>query len=345
MNDLSLSISDEDREELLVFSRSNALDHRYVVRAKIILALADGASYAQAAKQSGASTSTVGKWKRRFLDDGIDGLLDAPRSGRPVIYTTEDRARVIQKACEKPQGGYSSWSQRRIAEELDMSQSTVHRLLAEDEVQPHKVEHWCGKSPDPEFEPKMLEIVGLYLNPPENALVLCVDEKTQMQALDRTQEELPLRPGNPRRQTATYVRHGTTSFIAALAVHNGEITGQPIERNNSATFLRFLKKLDRKYTNVHLHIIVDNLQVHKTAEVKAWLRRKRKITLHFTPTYSSWLNQIEIWFNLLTRDVIKGAVWKSKQQMIEQIIAYIKTYNNTRAKPFSWTYNGRKTRD
>ena len=335
-------LSEESREELWVYARSESLDHRYVVRAKLILGLADDLSYAEAASRAGVSVSTAGKWKRRFLDAGLDGLLDAPRRGRPAIYGQEDRARVIQKACEKPEGGYTSWSQRRIADELGMSQSTVRRLLAEGELQPHKVEYWCGKSPDPEFEPKMLAIVGLYLNPPTNALVLCVDEKTQVQALDRSQAELPLRPGNPRRQTATYVRHGTASLIAALAVHSGEITGQPIERNTGTTFLRFLKKLDRKYTRTHLHIIVDNLQVHKTPEVKAWLRGKRKITLHFTPTYSSWLNQVGIWFNLLTRDVIAGGIWKSRQQLIEQIMTYIDTYNQTRAKPFSWTYDGRK---
>jgi len=221
-------------------------------------------------------------------------------------------------------------------------QTTVHEILKSNDLKPHKTEYWCGKSKDPEFEEKMLNVVGLYLNPPENAFVLSVDEKTQMQALDRTQPLLPMKKGYPERQTATYKRNGTVSLIASLAVHTGEITGNIIERNNSENFLKFLKKLDRKYRHKHLHIIVDNLSVHKNTEVKEWLSHKRKITMHFTPTYSSWLNQIEIWFNIMSKDVLKGAVWKSKDQMVKQIMKYIKTYNEKRAKPFEWTYDGTK---
>jgi len=178
------------------------------------------------------------------------------------------------------------------------------------------------------------------MKPPANALVLCIDEKTQMQALDRTQPELPMRSGNPKRHTATYKRNGTVSLIASLAVHTGEVTGSIINKNNSETFLKFLKRIDRKYTNKHLHIIVDNLAVHKHKDIKYWLSRKRKITMHFTPTYSSWLNQIEIWFNIMSKDVLKGGVWKSKEQMVNQLTEYIKTYNKSRAHPFSWTYTG-----
>jgi putative transposase len=250
---------------------------------------------------------------------------------------------VIQLACEKPQDGYSNMSQRRIASKLGMSQYTVHKILKENELKPHKTEYWCGKSRDPQFEEKMLNVVGLYLNPPENALVLSVDEKTQMQALDRTQPVLPVISGYPERQTATYKRNGTVSLIAALEVHSGEVTGNIIDRNNSINFLKFLKKLDRKYRNTHLHIIVDNLAVHKNAQFKEWLQRKRKITMHFTPTYSSWLNQIEIWFNILTKDVLKGGVWTSREQMAKQIVKYIKTYNRERSKPFEWTYDGTKS--
>lgn len=336
--------TEEVRKELLAYTRSGKLDHRYVVRSKIILALDEGLSHRAVAKTVDVSLSTVAKWKKRFREAGIDGLLDAPRSGRPVQYSTADRARVIQKACEKPEGGYTARSQRRIAEELQISQSTVCRLLAEDEVRPHKTDYWCGKSPDPEFEQKMLNIVGLYLNPPENAVVLSVDEKTQIQALDRTQPELPMKPGANRRQTVTYVRNGTASLIAALAVHTGEITATPVDSNNADNFLRFLKKLDRSYRNVDLHVIVDNLKIHSAPQVRAWLARKRKFTLHFTPTYSSWLNQIEIWFGILTRDVLKGGIWKSKQQLVDQIMEYVKTYNKTRAKPFSWTYDGTSKR-
>jgi len=189
----------------------------------------------------------------------------------------------------------------------------------------------------------MINIVGLYLEPPENALVLCVDEKTQIQALDRTQPELPMKNGYNKRQTATYKRNGVVSLIAALAVHHGEVTAKTMERNTSENFLSFLKQLDRKYRNKDLHVIVDNLSVHKQKDVLEWVAKKRKITLHFTPTYSSWLNQVEIWFGILTKDVVKGGIWKSKKQLQDQLLKYIDTYNKTRATPFKWTYDGKSS--
>ena len=335
-------LSEPDRQELLTRSRSQRLDHRSVIRAKTILLCAEEKSYDEINFALNIGKTAIAKWKKRFIEHGLDGLIDAPRPGKPRIFTEEERVRVVHKACSKPVGGYSNWTQRRIADELGMSQFTVQQILKENELKPHKVEYWCGRSTDPEFEQKMLNIVGLYMTPPENAMVLCVDEKTQIQALDRTQPELPLTTGNPKRLTSTYKRHGTASLIAALAVHEGGVVAQAIEKNNGETFLKFLKKLDRLYTKKKLHIIVDNLSVHKHICVKEWLAKKRKITLHFTPTYSSWLNQVEIWFNILTKDVLKDAVWHSKKQMVDQIIEYIATYNKTRAKPFNWTYDGLK---
>lgn len=255
----------------------------------------------------------------------------------------EDHARVIELACTKPTDGYTSWSQRRIAKELGISQSKVCVILSKNELKPHKTDYWCGKSKDPEFESKMVNIVGLYMNPPENALVICVDEKTQIQALDRTQPELPMKSGHNKRQTATYKRNGTVSLIAALAVHEGDITAKTMERNTAENFLSFLKQLDKKYRNKHLHIIVDNLSVHKQKDIQEWISKKKKMTLHFTPTYSSWLNQVEIWFGILTKDVVKGGIWKSKEQLQSQLLEYIDTYNKTRAKPFTWTYLGKSS--
>lgn len=337
-----IELQPEEFKELITQSRSISLGYRTVTRAKLILLSSKGKTYDEIKSEVAVGKTAISKWKSRFIKDRLNGLNDAHRSGKPPKYNEADKARVIQKACSKPEGGYSSWTQRRIAAQLGISQSKVHQILKEDKLKPHKVEYWCGKSTDPEFETKMLDIVGLYVNPPENAFVLCVDEKTQIQALDRTQPELPLRSGNPRRQTSTYKRNGTVSLIAALAVHQGEITAQTIETNNAENFLKFLKKLDRKYRNKKLHIIADNLSVHKQADVKKWLEGKRKIKMHFTPTYSSWLNQIEIWFNILTKDVLKGAVWHSKKQLINQLIKYIDTYNRTKAKPFNWTYEGKK---
>jgi transposase len=187
----------------------------------------------------------------------------------------------------------------------------------------------------------MVNIIGLYLNPPQNALVLSIDEKTQIQALDRTQPVLALKAGVPKRLTATYKRNGTIALIAALAVHKGEVTAKTVEKNNAENFLIFLKSLYRQNTRKHLHVILDNLSVHKHSTITDWVKSKKRITLHFTPTYSSWLNQIEIWFNMLTKDVLKGGVWKSKKQLINQLMQYIETYNTERAKPFKWTYTGK----
>lgn len=336
-----IEASPEDREQLQIMSRSLKVERRYADRAKVILLSLEGQTLDQIIVETGLSRAVVNKWRNRFRKSGIDGLRDAPRPGKQPTVTPEQRAQVIHLSSTKPSGGYTNWSQRRIAQEVGISQTKVHDILAEADLKPHKTEYWCGKSPDPEFEEKMLNIVGLYMNPPENALVFCVDEKTQIQALDRSQPELPLQSGKPKRQTVTYKRNGTVGLMAALAVHTGQVTAKPIEKNDAQTFLKFLKKLDRTYRHKTLHIIVDNFSAHKNKEVKAWLEGKRKIKLHFTPTYSSWLNQVEIWFNILSRDVLKGGIWKSKEQLTSQLVEYIDTYNKTRAKPFNWTYTGK----
>lgn len=335
-----IDITEEERAELLMFSRSMKLEKRQVERARVILLSIEGKSLERIAEETGLTRKSVNKWRGRFREKGLSGLKDAVRPGKKPVITAEQKALVVQKACEKPAGGYTNWSQARIAREVGISQSKVHQILKKADLKPHKIDYWCGVSPDPEFESKMLNVVGLYMNPPEKALVICVDEKTQIQALDRTQPALPLQPGFPKRLTTTYKRNGTVSLIAALAVHTGEITGQTMKHNNTDNFLAFLKKLDRKYRHKKLHIIVDNLTVHKNEKVNDWLRSKRKIKLHFTPTYASWLNQIEIWFNILSKDVLKGGVWKSSRQLVDQIMDYIKTYNQQRAKPFQWTYTG-----
>ena len=332
--------TEQGLQELKMMGRSLKLEKRYSDRARIILLSLEKKTLDKISEEVGLSRKVVNKWRNRFREGGLEGLKDEPRSGKPATITAEQKAMVIQKACESPGEGYTNWSQERIAKAVGISQSRVQQILKLATLKPHKTEYWCGKSTDPEFESKMINIVGLYLNPPENAIVFCVDEKTQMQALDRTQPELPMKSGLPKRQTATYKRHGTVALIAALAVHTGEITAKTMKSNNADNFLKFLKKLDRTHRHKTLHVIVDNLSVHKDKSVKEWIAKKRKVKLHFTPTYSSWLNQIEIWFNILSKDVLKGAIWKSTEQMASQIIEYIKTYNRTRAKPFNWTYSG-----
>jgi putative transposase len=335
-----ITASADQLQELLMMKRSLKIEKRYSQRADVILLSLEGKTLENIIDATGMSRPVVNKWRQRFRSMGIDGLKDAPRSGKPSVVTAKQKASVIQKACEKPTGGYTNWSQKRIGEVVGISQSKVYQILKLADLKPHKIDYWCGKSPDPEFESKMVNIVGLYMNPPENAVVLCVDEKTQIQALDRTQPVLPLKEKAPKRLTATYKRNGTVALIAALAVHTGEITAQTMQSNNTENFLGFLKKLDRTYRHKTLHIIVDNLTVHKDQRVKEWLSSKRKIKLHFTPTYSSWLNQVEIWFNILSKDVLKGGVWKSVDQLTAQMLEYIDTYNKTRARPFAWTYTG-----
>ena len=338
---IPVSLSSDELAELVSWSRSSSLAHRYVQRAAVILSWRDGLTLDETAVRAGLSRAACNKWRRRFERDRIAGLMEAPRPGRPTTVSAEVRTRVIETASSKPSGGYSSWSQRRIAKKCGVSQTTVHDILAGADLKPHRTEYWCGKPSDPEFESKMLDIIGLYLNPPENAIVLCVDEKSQMQVLDRTQPVLPMRKGTPKRLTATYTRHGTVSLIAALSVHTGQVTARPINGNTSQNFLAFLKVLYRKHPGKHLHVVADNLSAHKTAEVKEWLSHRRRITIHYTPTYSSWLNQVEIWFNILTKDVLKGGVWTSRQQLIDQLVEYVKTYSRDRAKPFKWTYTGK----
>jgi transposase len=333
------NLTEEEMIGLQTIIRSTKVEHRLKERACIILDWHEGKNYDESQTLRKVSRRVIAKWRGRFLKNRIEGLADAYRSGKPIVITEAQKNRVVHLACSKPGKGYSSWSQQRIGDEVGISASKVNKILKEHDLKPHKVEYWCGKSTDPEFESKMLNIVGLYMNPPENAIVLCVDEKTQIQALDRTQPELPLRHGNPRRLTATYKRNGVVNLIASLAVHKGEVIAETIESNNAKNFLKFLKKLASTYRGKKLHIIADNLAVHKHESVKKWVEKNKRIELHHTPTYSSWLNQVEIWFNILTKDVLRGAVWHSKQQLVDQLMDYIKTYNKERAKPFQWNYN------
>lgn len=337
-------INETTKDQLVVLSRGQKTEKRLSLRAQLILDWYNGLSYQESSGKNNVSEMAISKWRKRFRKKGIEGLKDSPRSGKPIEISEATRKKVVHFACSKPteKEGKRRYSQSEIAKKVGISQSMVSDILKSEKLRPHKTEYWCGISPDPEFEKKMVEIVGLYLNPPENALVLSVDEKTQIQALDRTQPELPLIKGKNRRLTNTYKRNGTVNLIAALSVHEGEVTARNIERNNSDNFLKFLRLLDRKYRNVELHLILDNLAVHKNKKVKEWLSKKRKFHVHYTPTYSSWLNQIEIWFSILTRDVLKDAVWTSKKQLVDELLNYIKYYNEKKAKPFNWTYGKNK---
>ena len=334
-------LEEEQYETLKMWERSGKTEQRLAQRAKIILLSSLGKSVKEISGQVGLSWQNCLKWRSRFQEKGIEGLRDKAGRGRMAVIDPKKKISLIALACSEPPKGNTTWSCRKLAKETGLGVTTIHRILKEGQIKPHKVKYWCGRSTDPEFEEKQAAIIGLYLNPPDNAVVLAVDEKSQIQALDRTQPMLPMKEGKPKRLTASYKRHGTTCLLAALAVHEGNVQGRCVERHTNEEFLSFLKNLYRRYPKKDLHIIVDNFSAHKHKNVMAWVNSKRRLTFHFTPTYSSWLNQVEIWFNIFSRDVLKGGVWHSKKELINQIMDYIKYYNENRAKPFRWTYTGK----
>jgi len=335
-----LELTEEEAATLKMLASAGTTEQRIALRAKTVLAAAKGIPLLEIAKSTGLSVNSCLKWRKRFAESRLEGLSDLERQGRPKTISQEQRLEVMALACTTPVDGCTRWSVRKLAEATGFSIGAVHTILHSGDLKPHKVHHWCGKSPDPEFAAKQAAIIGLYMEPPTNALVLCVDEKSQIQALDRTQPLLPLRPGHPKRLTATYKRNGTTCLLAALAVHEGTIEGRCVASANHVNFLNFLKHLYRTNPGKELHIIADNLSAHKHKEVLGWVAQRRRLSLHFTPTYASWLNQIEIWFNIFSRDVLKGGVWRSKQALVTQIMHYIRCYNEQSAHPFKWTYKG-----
>ena len=336
-----LELSAEESSTLQMWVAAGTTQQRLVRRARVILDFVAGVPWRTIAVRAHLTKNRAQGWLRRFRAARLAGLQDRPRAGRKLVITPAQRAQVLALACAKPDDGCSHYTRRALARVTGLSVGAVQGILTQGDLQPHKVDYWCGKSPDPEFAAKEAAVVGLYLHPPANAVVISVDEKTQIQALDRTQPELPLRPGQPRRQTATYRRHGTVCLLAALAVHQGKVQARVVPRNDAEHFLAFLKSLYRAHPGKELHVIMDNLGVHKAQIIKDWVARRRRLHLHFTPTYASWLNQIEIWFHLLSRDVLKGAIWHSRAELVAQIMRYIETYNQQRAHPFKWTYTGR----
>jgi len=291
---IRVDLTSEQLATLTMWAGSGMTEQRIALRARVVLLASNGKSLREIASETGLGFRICLKWRKRFLEMGLEGLRDKLGRGRSISISPDERVALVALACTTPPDGSSRWSVRKLAEATGHSKSAVQKILAEGAIKPHKTKYWCGKSPDPEFEEKQAAILGLYLNPPENALVLCVDEKSQIQALDRTQPLLPMRPASPKRLTATYKRNGTTCLLAALAVHAGTVEGRCVESSNHEEFLKFLKALYRKFPGKHLHVIVDNLAVHKHQKVMTWLESKRRMTLHFTPTYSSWLNQVEI---------------------------------------------------
>ena len=304
------------------------------LRSRIVLAAAAGQANQQIATALQVPEVTVGKWRRCFASQGLDGLQDAARSGRPPKYGQEILQKVQSRACQQPEH-YSRWSVRTLATDLGLPASTVHQMLMASGLQPHRVRTFTF-SPDPDFEAKLLDIVGLYLNPPEHALVLCVDEKTGIQALDRTQPLLPLSAKKPRSWTNEYVRHGTQTLLAALEIASGEVVAHVKQRRTSVNFLRFMNNVIDAFSKRELHVVLDNLNIHKNEAAKRWLGRHPQVHFHYTPTHASWVNMIECFFSILGKQGLSQSVHTSKRQLKEFLLHYI-AQNNKHPKPFVWT--------
>jgi len=323
------------REELESFAHSRSLPHALVVRAKLVLMAADGMQSRVIAQELGLSRVTVGKWRGRFVEAGIEGLYDEYRSGRPRSIEDERIAQLVNKTLHSKPKGATQWSVRQMADATGISKSTIHRVWSAFGLKPHRQESF-KLSTDPFFVEKLRDVVGLYLDPPQNALVLCVDEKSQCQALERTQPMLPMGLGYLEGVTHDYVRHGTTTLFAALDIANGRVITDCQPRHRHQEFLSFLREIDSNVPRgLELHLVLDNSSVHKHQKVKAWLARHPRYHLHFVPTYSSWLNQVERWFALITQKAIRRGSFRSVKELIAKIEQFVSAYNQS-VKPFVW---------
>ena len=331
----AIALAEADREELRRLQRSPSTAAGLGRRARAVLLMADDISGAEIAQLTGYTPVQVSRIRRRFADSGIGGLLDRPRSGRPRELTEAKNARIVALTLKTPPPGLTHWSTRELAQRVGVSHMTVHRIWRAHALQPHRVETFKF-SKDPLVEEKIRDVVGLYMNPPTNAVVLSMDEKTQIQALDRTQPLLPLRPHLPARQTHDYRRNGLTSLYAALEIASGKVHGQCSERHTGADFLRFLKGLRRRYRGRELHVILDNSSTHSTPHVQAWLETHSDVHFHFTPTGASWLNMIEAWFGILTRKSVRRGSFPSVKALVKHIKHYIDHWNEN-PTPFVWT--------
>jgi len=329
-----LSVREADRAALEAVIRAPTSEQRLVTRARIVLRSAEGIAMEHVARELDVAFMTVKLWRRRYAEAGVAGLADQPRPGHPPTYTREDRDRLLALTLGPPPAGTTHWSVRDMAKVSGMSPSTVHRLWKEVGLKPHRTETFKW-STDPALEAKVRDVVGLYLDPPDGAVVLSVDEKTQIQALDRTQPLLPMRPGQAERHTHDYTRHGTTCLFAALEVGSGQVTTDHRARHTGADFLAFMRRVARAYPEGELHVVLDNVSTHTTPAVRAWLERNPRITFHFTPTSASWMNQIETWFGILTRRAIRRGSFGSVKELIAMIDAFTRSWNEG-ASPFVW---------
>jgi transposase len=333
-----LTLTDDERQKLQTWAARPKSTQRLATRARIVLACAEGLDNKDVAARLGINTATVGKWRRRFLDLRLDGLADEPRPGAPRTITDEIVEHVVTKTLEEKPKAATHWSTRRMAEAVGLSQTAISRVWRAFGLKPHLSETF-KLSTDPFFVEKVRDVVGLYMSPPEKAIVLSVDEKSQVQALDRTQPLLPMAPGQAERGTHDYVRNGTTSLFAALNVATGTVIGKCYRRHRQQEFLKFLNEIDaqvEREPGVEIHIILDNYATHKTPAVKRWFERHPEYRVHFTPTSGSWLNQVERFFAAITEQRIRRGVFRSVAALEKAIMEYLAAHNED-PRPFVWT--------
>jgi transposase/transcriptional regulator with XRE-family HTH domain len=331
-----LILSDEEREQLLRWSRRAKSSQALALRSRIVLGCGDGLDNKAVAELVGCSTNTVGKWRARFLQSGLDGLVDEPRPGRPATITAERVEEVVVATLESTPKNATHWSRAKMAERSGLSKSTIGRIWKAFELKPHR-EDGFKLSNDPQFVEKVYDVIGLYLNPPEAAVVYCVDEKSQVQALARSQPAFPMMPGMPEKRTHDYVRHGTTSLFAAFNTADGTVISSIHRRHRAIEFKKFLAKIDAEVPDqLQVHLVCDNYSTHKSPTILKWLEVHPRFHMHFTPTYSSWINQVERFFAYVTADLLQRSDHRSVQALESDIRKWVKGWNQN-PKPFIWT--------
>lgn len=339
----AVRLTDDERRELERRVRARTTAQRMVARCRIVLMAAEGTSNRQIAAAVGMKPHYVGLWRRRFESERLAGLEDRPRSGRPRTYGHDERLRIVAAATSERPEWASQWSHSLLADylsDIGISASQVGRILAALDIKPHQVRGWLTRKDDPEFWERAADVCGLYLSRPANALVLSVDEKTAMGARSRKHPTLPVAPGRPERVEFEYRRNGTASIVAALDVHSGEVLAEDIPRNNSEHFIAFLEGIDRSVDpTLTIHLVMDNGSSHVSKATKAWLEAHPRFVAHYTPKHASWLNQVELFFSILTRRLLKRGEFESRDDLVAKIMGFIAEYDRT-AKPFRWTYDG-----